>query len=213
MKTSTALAQTALFPIQFPGESIVYTAPTWAELYDLASSVAMKIKLTDQSFDKVITLASGGWPMAVVMSDLLDIDQPASIGVKLYTGVNQRLHQPEIYHPLPINVKGKRILLFDDVADTGESLAFVKAHLEAAGAKLVRTATLLFKPHSKLRPDYFGAETDSWVVFPHDLVESIEVIGQRWRLAGVPMTEIAERLAKFGFKSSWVEQYLKQKTS
>ncbi len=199
--------------IQFPGEPTVYIAPTWAELYSLASSVARQIKLAGQTFDQIITLANGGWPMAVVMSDLLNIGPLASIGVKFYTGVDQRLTQPEMYHPLPVKVAGKRILLFDDVADTGESLAFVKAHLLAEGAELVQTATLLFKPHSKLTPDYYGAETTAWVVFPHDVVESIQIIGQRWRADGISVTEIETRLAEFGFQSEWVREYLVAKTA
>jgi uncharacterized protein len=211
-----ALSKSALLQlelIQFPGESITYIAPTWADLSSLASMVALQIKLANREFDQVITLAKGGWPMAVVMTDLLQIGHLASIGVRSYTGINQQLPQPEIYHPLPVKVTGKRVLLFDDVADTGQSLAFVKAHLLAEGALDVQTATLLFKPHSKLRPDFYGMETSSWVVFPNELVESIEILGQRWKSAGVPMTEMATRFARFGFQPEWVEKYLTSKTA
>jgi hypothetical protein len=207
MSADLAKPTDTLRDIQFPGESIVYIAPTWAELYRLTSSVARQIKVAGQSFDQIITLANGGWPMAVVMSDLLNIGPLASIGVKFYTGIDQRLSQPEMYHPLPVKVTGQRILLFDDVADTGESLEFVKAYLETEGAALVETATLLFKPHSKLKPDYYGAETTAWVIFPHDVVESIQVIGQRWQADGVPVTEITTRFIEFGFQPEWVEEY------
>jgi hypoxanthine phosphoribosyltransferase len=145
--------------------------------------------------------------MTVSLVDLLNIKSVASIGVKFYTGVNQRLAQPEIYQALPVAVKTENILLFDDVADTGESLKFVTEHLLKIGAATVTTATLLYKPHSKLKPDFYSAETSTWIIFPYDLVESVTNLGMKWQKAGLSVSEIELRLQQFGFKPNWLRPY------
>jgi hypoxanthine phosphoribosyltransferase len=131
----------------------------------------------------------------------------ASIGVKFYTGINQRLVQPEIYQALPVEVSGENVLLFDDVADTGESLKFVTQHLLDHGAASVKTATLLYKPHSSIKPDFFSAETSTWIIFPYDLVESITTLGRKWQKAGLTIPEIEQRLEQFGFKADWLRPF------
>ncbi len=193
--------------INFPNEKISFSAPSWVDLYQLTFDLAAKIKASGQNFDRIVTLAKGGWPMTVSLVDLLDLNQVASIGVKFYTGVNERLPQPEVYQALPVEVKGEKVLLFDDVADTGESLKFVTDYLLGAGAASVSTATLLYKPHSKLKPDFFGAQTDTWIIFPYDLVESITNLGVKWQAAGLSVSEIEQRLQEFGFKLSWLKPY------
>ncbi len=66
---------------------------------------------------------------------------------------------------------GSRVLVIDDVFDTGRTAMHVRDMLKARGAD-VRIATLFWKParnQTDGRPDYYLHATDQWIVFPHEL--------------------------------------------
>lgn len=195
--------------INFRGENINYIAPSWDQMNQLAFEIAKKIRVNGQKFDRIITLAKGGWPMTRSLVDFLQVEKVASIGVKFYSGVNQHMKKPRIYQDLPIPIAGENILLFDDVADTGESLMFVKDYLRSKGINGVKTASLFYKPHSKIKPDYFGSETDAWIIFPYDMIEDgVFVLRDKWKKSGISKQEIDSRFKQLGFKKEWLEEYL-----
>ncbi len=193
----------------FSGDTTEYVAPTLLDLQQLTFDIAKQIRATDKAFDRVITLARGGWPMTRCLVDFLNIEEVASIGVKFYSGINERYDEPRIYQELPVSVEGERVLLFDDVADTGSSLKFTYGHLlEKAHVKEVTTATLITKPHSVITPDFFGTETATWVIFPYDVADMITVLTDRWTKQGTSKEEINGRFNEFGFKPEWIDYFL-----
>lgn len=196
--------------IKFDSEKISYVAPSWDEMQDLAFRVAQQIVADGKKFDRIITLAKGGWPMTRSLVDFLQVEEVASIGVKFYGGINERLKEPQIYQDLPISVEGEKVLLYDDVADTGESLEFVIDYLQSRGVADITTATLFYKPHSRLLPDYYGAETTDWIVFPHDVVESIIALSENWKKAGIGDEEIHHRFEALRFPEEVIQYYFKQ---
>jgi hypoxanthine phosphoribosyltransferase len=197
--------------IKFSGESITYVTPTWDQMNQLAFLIAKDILKTGKKIDRIVTLAKGGWPMTRSMVDFLQVGKVASIGVKFYKGINERLKEPRIYQDLPISVEGETVLLFDDVADSGESLKFVKKHLEKIGVKEVITATLFYKPHSTVVPDFYGAQTTAWIVFPYDVVEAINMFKDKWVKKGISLAAIKQRFLKLGAKANWLPLYLNGK--
>ncbi|NMB57395.1 phosphoribosyltransferase [Candidatus Beckwithbacteria bacterium] len=197
-----------LKPISFSGEKITYLAPTWKQLESLAFNLAQKIIKDGLKIDRIVTLAKGGWPMTRSLVDFLKVDKVASIGVKFYSGINQRLEKPEIYQDLPVCVKDEKVLLFDDVADSGESLLFVKNYLLSCGVKEIKTAALFYKSHSKIEPDFWGAKTDAWIIFPYEAIESINILGKKWEQKGFSKSEIETRFAKMNFKKDWVNYFM-----
>jgi hypothetical protein len=195
-------------PTNFKNDSISYLTPSWDELNLLTFQVSNQIKQQDQKFNRIVTLAKGGWPMTRSLSDFLDIDQIASIGIKFYCGLNQRLNKPEIYQELPVEVRGEQLLLFDDVADTGESLVFTIGHLMDKGAKEVKTASLFYKPHSKIKPNFFGAQTDSWIIFPFEHCEMVKTLHEKWLKNNLSIVEITKRFEKLGFSKDIINSAL-----
>lgn len=190
----------------FPKDPAVYMSPTWEDMNLLAFQISQQITAKEQKqFDRIITLAKGGWPMTRSLVDFLSIPKVASIGVKFYCGIAERLEQPEIYQDIPISVSGETVLLFDDVADTGESLIFTKDYLKTRGVKRVSTATLFYKPHSKYKPDYYGAETPAWIVFPYEIFEAMEMLSHKWTQLGVKPKEIRKRFEKMRFPEEYLE--------
>ena len=196
-----------LQPTHFSNDPIEYLAPSWNDLDDLVFSISKNIIADGLQFNRIVTMAKGGWPMARPLVDYVQASEVASIGIKLYKGIDTRAAEPEVYQDIPVNIAGETVLLFDDVADTGETLAYVKQYLEGGGAKKIYTATLFYKPHSTIKPDYYAQETLSWIIFPYELRETMDVLVDKWESEGLGETEIVERFTTLGFKRSTVEYF------
>jgi len=187
--------------ISFKGDKARYITPSWDQLDSLTLQVAKQVKEAHVRFDLVVALAKGAWPMSRSFVGYSGVKELASLGVKFYKGVDNRLNKPEIYQELPasVEIKGKDILIFDDVADTGESLVFTKNYLLSKGAKSVKTAAILLKPWSVLIPDFYGAATEAWIIFPCERKEMIDLLGKNWREQGRNEKDILNRFQKLGF--------------
>jgi hypoxanthine phosphoribosyltransferase len=68
---------------------------------------------------------------------------------------------------MPKELKGRRVLVVDDVASSGDTLELALALARKVGAREVRTCTLLARPDG-FHPDFSARETDEFWVFPWD---------------------------------------------
>ena len=193
--------------VSFPKEEITYITPSWQDLDQLAFELSRKISQSGKQFDRIVTLAKGGWPMSRSLVDYLEIHEVASVGIKFYAGINTRYKHPHVYQNIPVAVVGERVLLFDDVADTGESLKFAVDYLKMQGVGSVTTATLFYKPHSGYKPDFYAYKTSDWIIFPYDAVEAIRLLKPKWEKAGVDKAEIKERFRRLGVKDEVMKTY------
>jgi hypothetical protein len=189
----------------FPNDPVSYVVPTWEDLDEISVELAEKITASGKKFDRIVALAKGGWPFAKSLVDLLAIPEVASIGIRFYSGIYERLEKPEIYQNLPVAVKGEHILLFDDVADSGESLIFTKELLLSQGVASVTTATLFYKPHSQYKPDYYGEETSAWIVYPFDKREGMGLLQKKWADQHLSLDELCDRFRTMGIKPAAIE--------
>jgi len=89
------------------------------------------------------------------------------MNVEFYTGVDERLPAPMILPPVPelVDLAEARLLIADDVADTGRTLALVRDFCAGKVAE-VRTAVLYEKPSSVVASDYVWRRTSAWITFP-----------------------------------------------
>jgi hypoxanthine phosphoribosyltransferase len=147
-------------------------------------SLRLALAVLDSGFAPtlVIGLWRGGSPVAIALHEVLDYfgvhAEHLPLRTSLYSGIDQREPRLAIHGLEAIAACGfdcRRVLLVDDVFDTGTTLEQTLAALRALpamhGAEL-RTATLWWKPsrnRSALAPDYWLHETDQWLVFPHEL--------------------------------------------
>ncbi|MCS0500651.1 phosphoribosyltransferase [Protaetiibacter mangrovi] len=117
--------------------------------------------------DAIIAIARGGLPLAGALGYALDVKMLGSLNVEFYTGVESRLDEPVVLPPTldRESLVGKRILLADDVADSGRTLALVLQLLEAGGGE-VRTVCLYSKPGTVHEPFYVWKRTERWIMFP-----------------------------------------------
>jgi hypothetical protein len=70
------------------------------------------------------------------------------------------------------------------------------------------TAALCFKPRSTFVPDFYGFETKSWVIFPHEWNEFMGQVFKEWRIKGIDIIEIKNRLKKIGLSSEYIDNFM-----
>lgn len=90
--------------------------------------------------------------------------------MKSYKGLNKK-SKLKITEKIGASVKGKKILVVDDIVDTGETLVYVIKYLKDKGAKIVKTCVLHYKKKSMYKPSYYGEKTSKWIVYPWEETE------------------------------------------
>jgi len=117
--------------------------------------------------DLVLAVARGGLGLAMGLGYALDVKNLWTVNIEFYTGVDQRLDVPIMLPPTPdaVELSGLKVLIADDVADTGRTLETVRDYCAGHVAE-ARIAVIYEKPATTLRPDYVWKKTDHWIEFP-----------------------------------------------
>jgi hypoxanthine phosphoribosyltransferase len=117
--------------------------------------------------DLILAIARGGLFVAGALGYALGVKNLHVINVEFYTGVDERLPMPVVLPPVPepVDLAGARVLVADDVADTGATLALVKDFCVDHVAE-VRCAVVYEKPASSVSCEYVWRRTNSWIDFP-----------------------------------------------
>lgn len=150
------------------------------ELFGIAArELAQSIVDDGYRPDAIIAIARGGLTLAGALGYALDVKMLGSLNVEFYTGVEQRLDAPVVLPPTldRESLAGKSVLLVDDVADSGRTLALVLQLLQAGGGE-VRTVCLYSKPSTVIVPDYVWRTTDRWIMFPWSAEGSVVAAGR-----------------------------------
>ncbi|WP_432543217.1 phosphoribosyltransferase [Kineococcus sp. SYSU DK002] len=140
---------------------------TWSTFGEAVRELASTIAADGFRPEVVLGIARGGLPLAAGLAYALDVKVAATINVEFYTGVGSRLPEPVVLPPSVdlSELTGRRVLVVDDVADTGRTLAVVVRMCADAGV-VARSAVVYRKPTTRLDPEYAWKETDRWIEFP-----------------------------------------------
>lgn len=117
--------------------------------------------------DVVLSIARGGLVVGGALAYALDVKSCYLINVEHYTGVDERLDAPVVLPPALdlAEARDARVLIADDVADTGHTVKLVE-DLCRAKVAACRTAVLYEKPRSVVTPAYAWRSTSAWIEFP-----------------------------------------------
>jgi uncharacterized protein len=146
---------------------------TWTQIEDLA------IRLADQlptSYDVMLVITRGGMVPACIISERLNVRNILVAAVMFYTAQERTLDKP-IFLQFPGDplLNKRRVLIVDDVWDSGRTIMAVSERVRQAGG-YPETAVLHYKPrrtaYSHARPDFYVDETDAWIVYPWDVGEA-----------------------------------------
>lgn len=117
--------------------------------------------------EMILAIARGGLFCAGSLGYALSIKNIYVMNCEYYTGVDERLPVPVMLPPAVdlVDHRNSKILIADDVADTGHTLKMVYDFCtERVGD--VRSAVLYEKSHSLVKCDYVWMRTDQWINFP-----------------------------------------------
>ena len=140
---------------------------TW-DLFGTASRELAQ-QVADDGFepDIILAIARGGLLIAGALGYALSVKNLYTMNVEYYTGVDERLDVPMILPPIPDPgfLANADVLIADDVADTGHTLAAVKDFCTGKVAE-VRCAVLYEKSPSVVKCEYVWRRTNLWIDFP-----------------------------------------------
>ncbi len=189
--------------------NIEYEVPTWNQIYEMLLCQAQKILSQNYQPDIVVAVTRGGLIPARILADLLETRDFTTIQIEFYSDINQTNSEPTLKQPLTVNAAGKKVLVVDDIADTGKSLRLAKTHIQVQAAKEIKTATLYQKPQSVITPDFYEKQTVNWVVFPWDTKETLRRIIQK-QLGKRSFNQEISKLEKAGLPKRLAEKLLKE---
>lgn len=137
---------------------------TWQMFSDDSKKLALFIK--QQKFDRLIGVASGGLPLLTKLYNTTKLPYEL-VKCSSYDGQIKKAINIEFGVPF---IEGKKILIVDDISDTGETLAKVVERCEEISLEgiIICTATLCMKPHTKFSPHWCSRiiGNDYWINFP-----------------------------------------------
>src|SRR3954463_14687066 len=107
----------------------------WLEFGEASRHLASEVVESDFQPDVVVAIARGGLLLAGAMSYALGIKSCGALNVEFYTGVDERLPEPLVLPPMLDSsaLAAKKVLLVDDVSDSGRTLAMVVDLINASG--------------------------------------------------------------------------------
>jgi hypoxanthine phosphoribosyltransferase len=140
---------------------------TWEAFGDASQDLARVI--ADDGFrpDLILAIARGGMFVAGALGYALSVKNLHLMNVEFYNGVGSTLDMPVMLPPVPsaVDFSQKKVLIADDVADTGRTLELVRGFVADQVAE-VRSAVVYEKPNSLVKCDYVWKRTDRWINFP-----------------------------------------------
>lgn len=166
-------------------EKFSCTIVDWNYAYDLCKDVSEEIKAASFKPEIIIGVARGGWYLARVLCDFFMLKDLLSLKMehwglaatitgdaKLKYGLDEKAREM---------LSGKRVLIADDVTDTGDSLKLVVEHVKSLGAREVKTVTMHHKTSSSYVPDFYGELMSdwTWIVYPWSMHEDVMELSEK----------------------------------
>ena len=139
----------------------------WEQFGEASRELAKMVADDGYEPEMILSIARGGLCIGGALGYALAVKNTYTMNVEFYTGVDERLEVPRILPPAPdfVDLGQAKLLIVDDVADTGHTLKSV--HDFCAGkVGEVRTAVIYEKSHSVVQCDYVWKRTDLWINFP-----------------------------------------------
>lgn len=154
---------------------------TWDDVDQLFEVLLAQLREAG-TFDALIMITRGGIIPGGMICEALDITDVLTAAVQFAPGLEDQplAAWPEfIQFPSEQLLTGQRVLIVDDVWGSGRTSTAVRGRVEAAGGRPA-TCVMHFNPYrslfNKAKPDYYGAVTDAWIVYPWEIDRGLDGI-------------------------------------
>jgi hypoxanthine phosphoribosyltransferase len=173
------------------------------KIFDMTYKLGKRIQKEFRP-DCLVGMGRGGLMIVGLLSDFLNNKNIFIIGARLYKDIEKPGEELEITQDVDERfIRNKKVLLVDDLVDTGITMLGVVRHIKAKGAAEIRTATLHYKPWSRIKPDYFIEETEKWIIYSKEIHETILSLSKN-----MPKEKVVEELEKAGVPKEMYQQFL-----
>lgn len=176
---------------------IPYVSVTWNDYHAYSQKIAAALLAHEKPFDVIVAIGRGGLTFGHMLSDFLRIPI-SSITIQSYTDIKKQ-GEVHITDGLSFHIGDKRVLLVDDIADTGTTLSRAITYLKKFKPTVITTATLFYKPHSHIRPAYFAKLTSQWILQPFEVTEWVYTFTKKMTEKGKSKAEIQMFLEHLGY--------------
>ena len=170
---------------------------TWPRFYALSRKLARRVHASGYRPDTIIAIGRGGYMPARIVSDFMQVMNLTSFKIEHYAGTRKK-KRAVVRYPLGQGVTGGRVLLVDDVCDTGDTFEVAYKHLEAITPLEVKTAVMHYKKTSSFVPDYYAGRLVKWrwIIYPWAAAEDISEFIRQMRPRPKTAAEIQKNLAR-----------------
>jgi hypoxanthine phosphoribosyltransferase len=148
---------------------------SWERFHELARELAYAIHQAGFHPELIIAIGRGGYMPARIISDYLDVYDLTDIRIEHYHAVHMQ-RAARVRYPLTADIAGKRVLLVDDVSDSGDTFETAIQHLRERGEPVqLRTAVLHHKRVSSYKADFYAEEISEWhwITYPWAVMEDL----------------------------------------
>lgn len=134
----------------------------------LSKVLAQKIKASGYTPDLIVAIGRGGYVPGRLISDFLLFNDLTSMKIEHYTRAAHMQAEARIKFPISVDITGKKVLIIDDVTDTGDTLELAVDYVWSLKPKDVRTAVLQHKTCSTFIPDFYAQKILKWrwIIYP-----------------------------------------------
>ena len=153
---------------------------TWETFGKASRELATEVWESGYEPDIIVCVARGGLIPAGAIAYALEQKSMLVLNVEFYTGIGTTLLDPRLVDPVPDNhgMTGKKVLIVDDVADSGRTLEFVRG-ICSQYTDQIKVAVLYEKPRSTIHCDYVWKETADWIAFPWSCLPPVNGEGSK----------------------------------
>jgi len=181
-----------------------YKSYTWDNIQQYIYQLSQKVEQSGQKFDLIVGIARGGLTISHILSDFLGLPV-ASFTIASYKDFKQQ-KEPVLTYKMGNSLEEKKILLVDDISDSGKSFVRGIKHLQEMRAKNIKTASLFIKPWTKFKPDFYIKEATEWLIFPYEMKETIDAFQKQFKKDGLSEKQIINRLKSIKLPTHWIKE-------
>jgi hypoxanthine phosphoribosyltransferase len=190
--------------------TLEYLYADWSQVYELCFQLYQHIRRAGYSPDLIVGVARGGWVPARIIADFFIAQHTANVKVEFYQDLFETEEHASVTQPVSGDARWKKVLVVDDIADSGESLKTTVEHLEQHKVSEIQTACLHVKPWADPLPDFYSEKLDTWVIYPWEVKEFTFSFAHQLHSKHIQYHAIESRLLEIGLPEKLTKEFLKE---
>jgi len=141
----------------------------WEEVVEWCRKLAEEVSGAGYRPDLIVAIARGGYVPARLLCDFLDIHDLVSLQVLHWGKAAEITAVAHVKYPFTLDLSGKRVLLVDDIIDTGDSVIVARNYILENWKPLdLKVAAMQWiSPVAKIKPDFYVEDVREWIWYQY----------------------------------------------